>query len=152
MGERFSLIFVPLGGDVELLEERLVVAALGLLVGGSVDGLHVLGNLVGIRLRLRVFTQLWLGVAVLVELPLEVGQQIKHRSGLFLAEVLIESCPWLGVLDIDDDLGVVPHGLSSATRTSVRVVSLAPLVFWLPRHWLPTPTTSVGAVGSEQSR
>lgn len=53
------------------------------------------------------------GVAVLVELSLVVGQQIKHRSGLLLTEVIIESRSWLGVLDVDDDLGVVLNGLSS---------------------------------------
>jgi hypothetical protein len=79
--------------------------------------------LVGRRARLQGAAKLWLGVAVLVELSLVVGQQIKHRSGLLLAEVIIESRSWLGVLDVDDDLGVVPNGLSSTPRTGGIVIS-----------------------------
>ncbi len=81
-----------------------------------------------------------LGMAVLVELSLVVGQQIKHRSGLLLAEVIIESRSWLGVLDVDDDLGVVPNGLSSTPRTGGIVISPFLLMSWLLRHGLPGAT------------
>jgi hypothetical protein len=76
------------------------------------------------------------GVAPLILLPLDIGDQIEHCSGLLSAEVVVESRAWLGVFDADDDLGVVPHALPSATRTSVGGVLSAILVFGLLCHGL----------------
>jgi hypothetical protein len=107
-----------------------------------------------VRMRFRLQAQLRLGVAVLVDLPLEVGQQIKHRASLLIAEMVIESCPWLGILDIHDDLGVIPNGLSSATQASVSVGLLALLRFWLLRHWTISTISLAGLIDAagDQSR
>jgi hypothetical protein len=45
LDDHVALRFVPFGHDVELLEERLVVAALGLLAAGLVDSGGSLGQL-----------------------------------------------------------------------------------------------------------
>ena len=41
------------------------------------------------------------GIAALVELLHVVGQEVEQRSGLLLAEMVVESCTRLGVLDVD---------------------------------------------------
>jgi hypothetical protein len=109
-----------------------------------VDGWQV------VRLADRL-VRLWASIAVLVELPLVVGQQVKHRLGLLLAKMIIESRAWLGVLDVDDDLGVVPNGRSYGFGPIL-------LVMWFlhhessPGHCERSFDSTGSKSGSDQSR